>query len=103
MPPARHWTIIIQRHAVGALHTLYFDTVRAFVAAIDFSLQVKCTPVPVDVGGSTNCRNFPVDEATHGWNISTHGALQLLSDRSEERRVGKECVSKCSTRWSPYH
>src|SRR3546814_14916227 len=21
--------------------------------------------------------------------------------RSEERRVGKECVSKCSTRWSP--
>src|SRR3546814_15138371 len=23
--------------------------------------------------------------------------------RSEERRVGKECVSQCSTRWSPYH
>src|SRR3546814_18625386 len=23
--------------------------------------------------------------------------------RSEERRVGKECVSKCSSRWSPYH
>src|SRR3546814_13188256 len=23
--------------------------------------------------------------------------------RSEERRVGKECVSTCSYRWSPYH
>src|SRR3546814_12229748 len=23
--------------------------------------------------------------------------------RSEERRVGKECVSKCRSRWSPYH
>src|SRR3546814_12076794 len=23
--------------------------------------------------------------------------------RPEERRVGKECVSTCSTRWSPYH
>src|SRR3546814_12963141 len=23
--------------------------------------------------------------------------------RSEERRVGKECVSPCSSRWSPYH
>src|SRR3546814_13416267 len=23
--------------------------------------------------------------------------------RSEERRVGKECVSTCSARWSPYH
>src|SRR3546814_14858950 len=24
-------------------------------------------------------------------------------DRSEERRVGKECVSTCRYRWSPYH
>src|SRR3546814_12586824 len=23
--------------------------------------------------------------------------------RSEERRVGKECVSPCRSRWSPYH
>ena len=23
--------------------------------------------------------------------------------RSEERRVGKECPSKCRSRWSPYH
>src|SRR3546814_12135429 len=23
--------------------------------------------------------------------------------RSEERRVGKECVSQCRSRWSPYH
>src|SRR3546814_15332196 len=27
--------------------------------------------------------------------------LQQL--RSEERRVGKECVSTCRSRWSPYH
>src|SRR3546814_16680109 len=25
-----------------------------------------------------------------------------LPDRSEERRVGKECVSTCRSRWSPY-
>src|SRR3546814_20228266 len=24
-------------------------------------------------------------------------------DRSEERRVGKECVSPCKSPWSPYH
>src|SRR3546814_10343659 len=24
-------------------------------------------------------------------------------NRSEERRVGKECVSTCRSRWSPYH
>ena len=26
-----------------------------------------------------------------------------LLGRSEERRVGKECVSLCRSRWSPYH
>src|SRR3546814_13443003 len=27
----------------------------------------------------------------------------LKGVRSEERRVGKECVSTCRSRWSPYH
>src|SRR3546814_17587821 len=30
-------------------------------------------------------------------------AISLVADRSEERRVGKECVSPCRSRWSPYH
>src|SRR3546814_473460 len=30
------------------------------------------------------------------------GALSAYG-RSEERRVGKECVSTCRSRWSPYH
>src|SRR3546814_10645223 len=29
--------------------------------------------------------------------------LTPMKDRSEERRVGKECVSTCRSRWSPYH
>src|SRR3546814_3072904 len=29
--------------------------------------------------------------------------LQHRPARSEERRVGKECVSTCRSRWSPYH
>src|SRR3546814_14335496 len=28
---------------------------------------------------------------------------EVLPRRSEERRVGKECVSTCRYRWSPYH
>ena len=31
-------------------------------------------------------------------NIAPH-----VQRRSEERRVGKECVSTCRSRWSPYH
>src|SRR3546814_18742924 len=29
--------------------------------------------------------------------------VQGVTLRSEERRVGKECVSTCRSRWSPYH
>ena len=29
--------------------------------------------------------------------------LARLADRSEERRVGKECTEQCRSRWSPYH
>src|SRR3546814_4491120 len=30
-------------------------------------------------------------------------ASTMADKRSEERRVGKECVSTCRSRWSPYH
>ena len=57
--------------------------------------SVVILPVPVDrttsyVGGT---RNGP------------HEILQASShmERSEERRVGKECVLSCRSRWSPYH
>src|SRR3546814_16879461 len=29
--------------------------------------------------------------------------LCLVTEEIEERRVGKECVSTCRSRWSPYH
>src|SRR3546814_1903357 len=31
------------------------------------------------------------------------GLVQASGLGSEERRVGKECVSTCRSRWSPYH
>src|SRR3546814_14610738 len=31
------------------------------------------------------------------------GRIDIHLGRSEERRVGKECVSTCRSRWSPYH
>src|SRR3546814_12130689 len=50
---------------------------------------------------------FPI--VWQGWVLlSAHIALiaglaVLLQGRSEERRVGKECVSTCRSRWSPFH
>src|SRR3546814_11801168 len=31
------------------------------------------------------------------------GKASMMNPRSEERRVGKECVSTCRSRWSTYH
>src|SRR3546814_9655482 len=43
-------------------------------------------------------RPFPLEGLTY---VFDHGST--LRSRSEERRVGKECVSTCRSRWSPYH
>src|SRR3546814_14777098 len=37
----------------------------------------------------------------YAWAVSVREAG--WAGRSEERRVGKECVSTCRSRWSPYH
>ena len=34
---------------------------------------------------------------------ATELAVDISASRSEERRVGKECVQPCRSRWSPYH
>src|SRR3546814_10568665 len=49
--------------------------------------------------GSCWCR-FTVDVRNGG--AATASAARC-GERSEERRVGKECVSTCRSRWSPYH
>src|SRR3546814_15293174 len=51
------------------------------------------------------CQGVPVWrklEATRGGRIEKLNAELCARGRSEERRVGKECVSTCRSRWSPY-
>src|SRR3546814_9540632 len=71
-----------------------------------------------DLEGATT-HSFPerTDEATQVLDRILQVALVLVEHcdhlgefvegrselRSEERRVGKECVSTCRSRWSPYH
>src|SRR3546814_17457220 len=43
-------------------------------------------------------RRYREGEAARAFAIVTRG----IAARSEERRVGKECVSTCRSRWSPY-
>src|SRR3546814_14841478 len=52
--------------------------------------------------------NNPRDAIEKAMNAvyTRHGTCEMrnvMAERSEERRVGKECVSTCRSRWSPYH
>src|SRR3546814_7567045 len=61
------------------------------------------SPTPAD---RSDCKNWATQTRAQ-----IDAALAVLADarawpdhdRSEERRVGKECVSTCRSRWSPYH
>src|SRR3546814_8125553 len=60
------------------------------------------------MSASTTLLSASLSSSCEGWlyMISRSNAvidLRLLNHRSEERRVGKECVSTCRSRWSPYH
>ena len=48
------------------------------------------------------------DMVVHYKNLHTHRCSDceyecMQGKRSEERRVGKECLRLCRSRWSPYH
>src|SRR3546814_12080080 len=46
------------------------------------------------------CFGFEQDAAQRRQAVAAEKGAE---ERSDERRVGKECVSTCRSRWSPYH
>src|SRR3546814_13597542 len=62
------------------VHTLFEAVVLVFLVMLLFLQNFRATLIPTIA--------VPV---------------VLLGTRSAERRVGKECVSTCRSRWSPYH
>ena len=73
------------------------DTLRAL--GIE-RFPTLCYPHKPGMAGWLNgwCADFA---AAHPQAV--HSATFFGEPRSEERRVGKECVSLCRSRWSPYH
>src|SRR3546814_3719137 len=68
----------------------------------------------VNLANTTDARGQPLfgaGSAQTGVTRATDGSVGFAGSgdpmaipvRSEERRVGKECVSTCRSRWSPYH
>src|SRR3546814_2932051 len=73
---------------------------------------VQTCALPICERGESEVRvRKGIESATHlldnGVRCCDHFGVRTVSrvpeQRSEERRVGKECVSTCRSRWSPYH
>src|SRR3546814_14051512 len=67
--------------------------------------SISSTPLAVAAyrAGSGGVTIRTRQKAVSIWLVAV--SMPKLDDgnRSEERRVGKECVSTCRSRWSPYH
>src|SRR3546814_14771214 len=57
--------------------------------------------IPVCADGNQFRRSGLERHLTAGF--SAYSTPECDGPRSEERRVGKECVSTCRSRWAPYH
>src|SRR3546814_1036661 len=69
------------------------------VCSSDLQRRRRLVVVAADEGGLERQRRAQADDAR----LRVLRVADLLRARSEERRVGKECVSTCRSRWSPYH
>src|SRR3546814_3623922 len=80
---------------LGCLFFFFFKQKTAYEMRIsDWSSDVCSSDLVDDI-----CSVF----STGGTTGSPKAAMWSHRTRSEERRVGKECVSTCRSRWSPYH
>src|SRR3546814_13436645 len=90
---------------------LIFTSNRTGIANIYEMPSDGGTPTPLTNSVKETVRAigyFPNDErilfsSDQGGNELAHIYVRELDGRSGERRVGKECVSTCRSRWSPSH
>src|SRR3546814_20520077 len=87
------------------------DDAAVVVRSANFSVRAQRTIVAIPPTLAGRIRYAPAldglrDQLTQRVPMGTVIKVQCVYPtpfRSEERRVGKECVSTCRSRWSPYH
>src|SRR3546814_1799091 len=68
--------------------------------ALVTGVQTCALPISARCSSRSSARDRAPAPGRHSRRSGTYAPLPA---RSEERRVGKECVSTCRSRWSPYH
>src|SRR3546814_16547824 len=66
------------------------------------ALELRRDPAAWGAGRNADAIILAQEDQRHRRSLE-RGPARGVERRSEERRVGKECVSTCRSRWSPYH
>src|SRR3546814_20053478 len=76
---------------------------RTIATLAVFSILAACTPGGRDARPGQAGPPKPVEKPTGPDEAARQTVAVLVPTRSDERRVGKEGVSTCRSRWAPYH
>ena len=95
--------------------SMTLEPIAALNAAIPADLRLLNLAL-VDIGAGTSDIAVCRDGSVVGYTMATVAGDEITealmraclvdfptAERSEERRVGKECLRLCRSRWSPYH
>src|SRR3546814_18103249 len=90
--------------AIALLLTGYPLSLPVFIGVLMLlGIVGKNSILLVDFAIEEMASGVPRDEAIVDAGHKRAQPLLMTTVRSEERRVGKECVSTVRSRWSPYH
>src|SRR3546814_20415710 len=92
LSPGRNWPLAPISKPVGVCIQLLTDSIQKAEMKVPIATAqdaAKCRPLPTLLMPNSMTPRKP--------------ASRKKAVRPEERRVGKECVSTCRSRWSPYH
>src|SRR3546814_8240752 len=103
--------VFIVNYILFVIIFLFMDFVIFFFFKQKTAYEMRISDLSSDVCssdlrpqlGSSPCLPAPDNSAVTGWRAPMSVTRGRKPCRSEERRVGKECVSTCRSRWSPSH
>src|SRR3546814_10953682 len=79
------------------------ERLRAFFEALGYDRQHAAIRARVFYYHQIGYYAIGVRQSIAERRKNAHLYIDIICGRSEERRVGKECVSTCRSRWSPDH
>src|SRR3546814_18898168 len=109
---SQKYMFMLTRYQRGFMRMMLFQTYQKWPSPY-WLKRLRVGQPCVSVSSQIRKQNESHKDKVNGWQEKTSVLLVVLNFlimedqqdlvRSEERRVGKECVSTCRSRWSPYN